>query len=291
MSKPKVLLIDDDKYFLLLTKEYLEEGGYEVFAVDKVDEGVKLFYSEKPDAVVMDIVMPGEFGTEVCKDLKNTQQGQDTPIILISSGVKEMTEDDSLEEYKADGYLLKPFEKDVFLTILSRQLAKRGGPFSTAMATQRDISFDELDTKDGGEELFKLEEVDEPKVNSKRQAKKPQKVERKGKADPNVKISQDEGGLQAHVSFGPSTRKTFLDNSMINIRNGGFFVETMSPAALGTKVNVKISHPNEEMQLKGMVVWVQHKNEQSGTEAGMGIRFRDQKSEILERLKKYVFDL
>ena len=138
MSKTKVLLVDDNKYFLLLTREILEDGGYEVLMTEDVEEAVKIFYSQKPDAVVLDVVMPKEFGTEVCKDLKQTEQGRNTPIILMSTGVKEMTDANGLEEYKADGFILKPFEKDIFLSILKKLVEAKGTGISTAAKTQKD---------------------------------------------------------------------------------------------------------------------------------------------------------
>jgi len=292
MAKPKILLVDDQKYFLLLTTEILEEAGFEVLSTDDVDEGVKLFYSEKPDAVVLDIVMPKEFGTEVCKDLKQTEQGKNTPIILMSTGVKEMTDGDGLTEYLADGFILKPFENDIFLGILKKQMEdKNAFPISTAAMTQREMS----SKKDSPslEEASNLseqinEEIEKPRV-------KQAKIEEPRKSvftssDP-VEIKDGEGVVLLNLKLEARTRPIFTGNSMINISGGGIFINSDSPLALGTKMEVSVSGQFPAITLKGMVVWVQPANPASGQKSGMGIRFTNQKSEELGKLKKYVSEL
>lgn len=265
MAKPTVLIIDDERYFLLFAKEMTEDAGYMVIATDDVEEGVRMFYEKKPDALVMDIIMPKEFGTEVCRDLKETDQGQNTPIILMSSGVKEMTDEGGgLAEYKADDYILKPFEKEVYIGILNKYLKRDKRP------------------------------VIEEGIDTEREATPKGKESQAGSSDlkgASIDISQGQGEIIVSMPVNNSTRPIFMDNPMVNIKTGGMFLTADYPAALGSKVNLKLKCGTEEVVVRGMVVWVQPANIKTHQSAGMGIRFHDQNSEGLKKLKDYVFSL
>ena len=282
MAKRTILVIDDERYFLLLTKEMLEEEGYMVIAADDVDEGVKLFYEKKPDMLVMDIVMPKEFGTEICKDLKETDQGKRTPIILMSSGVKEMSEGEGLEEYKADEYILKPFDKHVFIGLLKKHL-------------ERDqtvtVSFDKKELEQTQREKLDLDLFDLKDIKPYSGSGKPKSVDfsQKSYSKENlVQIEQGEGGLNIKISVEQRTAGIFLANTMINVNNGGIFVTSDFPAPLGSKIDLRLKCNLEEISLKGMIVWVQPANLKTSQQSGMGIRFHDQKAEGIAKLRSYI---
>lgn len=104
--KEKVLIIDDDKNICELVSLYLLKEGYKVFTAFNGLEGLEKFETEKPDIIVLDIMMPGMDGWEVCRTIKKRFS---TPILILSA--KGETFDKVLGlELGADDYLVKPFD-------------------------------------------------------------------------------------------------------------------------------------------------------------------------------------
>ena len=85
-AKKKILLIDDDKDFLLATKLILEKGGYEVFLAEDGKTGVEIWKSVAPDLAIIDMMMEtwGE-GLSVLAKIRATDTGKDTPLFLLSA--------------------------------------------------------------------------------------------------------------------------------------------------------------------------------------------------------------
>jgi len=102
----KVLVADDNKLLLNMTKDALVEAGYEVIAVESGLEVYKLVLSEKPDLVLLDIMMPGIDGIEVCHNLKRSPVTKDT-LIIIHSGKTDMALMDLCFAAGAGGYIIK----------------------------------------------------------------------------------------------------------------------------------------------------------------------------------------
>ena len=85
-AKKKILLIDDDKDFLMATKLILEKGGYEVFLAEDGETGVEMWKSVAPDLAMIDMMMEtwGE-GFAVLSKIRATDMGKDTPLFLLSA--------------------------------------------------------------------------------------------------------------------------------------------------------------------------------------------------------------
>jgi CheY-like chemotaxis protein len=85
-AKKKILLIDDDKDFLMATKLILEKGGYEVFLAEDGKTGVEMWKSVAPDLAMIDMMMEtwGE-GFAVLSKIRATDMGKDTPLLLLSA--------------------------------------------------------------------------------------------------------------------------------------------------------------------------------------------------------------
>ena len=104
--KEKVLVIDDDRNICELVGLYLAKEGYEVISAFDGVEGLRKFESEKPDIIILDIMMPGMDGWEVCRTIKKKYS---TPILMLSA--KGETFDKVLGlELGADDYIVKPFD-------------------------------------------------------------------------------------------------------------------------------------------------------------------------------------
>lgn len=101
----KLLIVDDDKTLLRFLKEYLEGDGFQVVTVEGGTKAMKAFYAERPDLVILDIMMPGMDGWEVCARIREMA---DTPIILLSA---KSSESDKMRGFRLgiDDYVVKPF--------------------------------------------------------------------------------------------------------------------------------------------------------------------------------------
>ena len=123
MSLGKVLVVDDDNNICELLKLYLEKEGYGVMVSHDGDEAVVKFNALKPDIVLLDIMLPGLDGWQVCREIRKKSN---VPIIMITA--KSETFDKVLGlELGADDYVVKPFDtKEVIARIkaVSRRIGQ-----------------------------------------------------------------------------------------------------------------------------------------------------------------------
>ncbi len=104
--KSKILLVDDDPNIRQLINLYLEKEGYEVIMADRGDEALKLFRSTPPNLILLDIMLPGMDGWQVCREVRKISN---IPIIMLTA--KDETFDKVLGlELGADDYVVKPFD-------------------------------------------------------------------------------------------------------------------------------------------------------------------------------------
>ena len=102
----KILLIDDEPAFLEMMKKPLVSGGYEILLAEDGEEGYEIAKKEKPDLIVLDVMLPVMDGFKVCGLLKNDARFTQIPVILFSAKASD-TETALAEEVKADVYLTK----------------------------------------------------------------------------------------------------------------------------------------------------------------------------------------
>lgn len=105
MSGKKVLVVDDDVKTVELVKLYLNRDGYRVFTAYDGTEGLRLARGMHPDLIVLDLMLPGIDGLEICRILR---EESDVPIIMLTAMT---TDDDRLRglDIGADDYVTKPF--------------------------------------------------------------------------------------------------------------------------------------------------------------------------------------
>jgi len=101
----KILIIDDDPAFRNLVEQVLTQKGYEVLKAGSGREGLRLMFDQRPDLVLLDVVIPDVDGWQVCSRIREIS---DVPIIIISGRLK--SEEDIVRglDYGADDYLFKP---------------------------------------------------------------------------------------------------------------------------------------------------------------------------------------
>ncbi len=104
-NNKRVLIVDDDEKTVELVKLYLKRDGYKVFAAYNGNDALKLAHDSKPDLIVLDLMLPGIDGLEVCRKLREEST---VPIIMLTA---RTTEEDKLEGLNlgADDYVIKPF--------------------------------------------------------------------------------------------------------------------------------------------------------------------------------------
>ncbi len=126
-SSKNILVIDDDEELNGLLNTYLSKNGYNVISCLNPIEGIELALQKKPNAVILDVMMPEMDGFEVCKTIRKKS---DVPIIMLTAR-GDVTDRIVGLEIGADDYLPKPFEPrelDARLkTILRRYQKQEGG--------------------------------------------------------------------------------------------------------------------------------------------------------------------
>ncbi len=106
MSK-KVLIVEDDPGISLSLKDEFESLGYTVLRTDNGQKGLTLARQESPDLIILDLMLPGMEGYDVCRKLRN--EGNKTPIIMLTAKNKEIDKVLGLD-LGADDYVTKPFD-------------------------------------------------------------------------------------------------------------------------------------------------------------------------------------
>ncbi|MGG7097577.1 response regulator transcription factor [Clostridium sardiniense] len=108
MAQEKILIVDDEEHILELLKFNIKNAGYEVITANNGLDGVKLAKEEKPDLVLLDLMLPGMDGYDVCKEIKKNKETNNTAIIMLTAKGEELDKILGLE-LGADDYMTKPF--------------------------------------------------------------------------------------------------------------------------------------------------------------------------------------
>ena len=106
MSLGKILIIDDDKNICDLLRIYLEKDGYSTIISNNGEEGMVKFYALKPDIILLDIMLPGMDGWQICREIR---KNYNTPILMITAKSEVFDKVLGLE-LGADDYIVKPFD-------------------------------------------------------------------------------------------------------------------------------------------------------------------------------------
>jgi CheY-like chemotaxis protein len=91
-KKAKILLVDDDRVFAEMYKLRLESSGYEVVIVEDGEKALVTAMKEKPDLILLDIMMPKINGLDVLDILKTTPETRDIPVIVLTALLKDVNE-------------------------------------------------------------------------------------------------------------------------------------------------------------------------------------------------------
>jgi two-component system phosphate regulon response regulator PhoB len=141
MSKDRILIIEDDRDIVGMLEFNLQEEGYETFTALNGEEGVALTKKQKPDLIILDIMLPIIDGFQVCRLLKKDDKIAHIPIIILSA--KSLETDKVLGlELGADDYVTKPFSPRE-LVARARAILRRGRESQSGSRMERgDIVID-----------------------------------------------------------------------------------------------------------------------------------------------------
>jgi two-component system alkaline phosphatase synthesis response regulator PhoP len=111
-DKKLILVVDDEPDFAGIVQQNLEKEGFEVEVAYDGEEGLEKVQANPPDAIVLDVMMPGKDGYQVCSELKADDRFADIPIILLTAVASHVTSTryshrDGMST-EADDYLAKP---------------------------------------------------------------------------------------------------------------------------------------------------------------------------------------
>lgn len=123
MFNKKILVIDDSELIQRLIADILGEEGYEVYSAYSGEEGLEKVARIKPDLIILDIVMSGLTGLEVCRILRADVSNNLTPVIMLTA---QVSEDDKLIglELGADDYIMKPFNNRELISRVRNTLVR-----------------------------------------------------------------------------------------------------------------------------------------------------------------------
>jgi CheY-like chemotaxis protein len=116
MMQKKVMVVDDETNIRFVLKRMLEKGGYDVIEARNGIECLDLLSKERPDLIILDVMMPGMDGWETCARIKNDEKTKDITVSMLS--VKKAHEDkiNSLEDSLADWHISKPIDRDELIS-------------------------------------------------------------------------------------------------------------------------------------------------------------------------------
>jgi two-component system alkaline phosphatase synthesis response regulator PhoP len=129
-KKAKILLVDDDADFVQSTRMVLESKPYEVIVAVNGDEGMRKAREEKPDLILLDIIMPVEDGFTAAEQLKNDPELAKIPVLMLTSYSSKGSETSIPRsrgyELDTEDYIDKPISPENLLAVVEKHLKKAG---------------------------------------------------------------------------------------------------------------------------------------------------------------------
>lgn len=143
MSKKNVFIVEDEEDILELLRFNLEREGYSVSSATNGEDALNAIKESLPDVVLLDLMLPGVDGLEVCRKLKRNEKTAETPIIMLTAKGEESDIVTGLE-LGADDYIAKPFSMKVLIARLRNVLRRdrKAGQDTTSILKIHDLVID-----------------------------------------------------------------------------------------------------------------------------------------------------
>jgi CheY-like chemotaxis protein/signal transduction histidine kinase/CHASE3 domain sensor protein len=131
--EPLVVIVEDDKNFASILQDYSRDHGYKSVIVNEGTDAVQIIKDNKPDAVILDIMLPGKDGWQILKELKNDEDTADIPVHLMSAGDAAATR---VRKEGAISFLKKPIDTGTLDKLFGDIIANTGTPFKQILLVE-----------------------------------------------------------------------------------------------------------------------------------------------------------
>lgn len=149
VSEEKILIVDDEEHITELIKFNLENSGYKTICADNGLDAIKKAKMDTPNLILLDIMLPGMDGYDVCKEIRKDNSISSTPIIMITAKGEEFDKVLGLE-LGADDYITKPFSIRELLARVKAILRR-----TTAKSTDKKFGFGKININFEKHEILK----------------------------------------------------------------------------------------------------------------------------------------
>ncbi len=145
-----ILLVEDDERLADLTAEYFRQNGLTVMTESRGDRALARFRDARPRAVMLDLMLPGANGLELCRELRQEFEG---PILIFTARDSDIDQVIGLEA-GADDYVAKPVDPMVLLARMRALLRRTSSPGSVASEPNKEIVLGNLRISDSSQEVW-----------------------------------------------------------------------------------------------------------------------------------------
>ena len=137
-----ILIVDDEPKIVQICRDYLTNAGFEVISAETGPMGLTAARRDRPDLIVLDLMLPGMDGLDVCRALRQDSLLKDIPIIMLTARVEETDKLIGLE-LGADDYITKPFSPRELVARVRAVLRRAGGETTASEVTRvADLTLD-----------------------------------------------------------------------------------------------------------------------------------------------------
>ena len=126
MEEPRILVVDDDPNMLLLVRFNLEQRGWTVVTAEDGPTGLELATGQRFDLVILDLMLPGASGFDVCRGLRAEGPNREAPVLMLTAR-SQMRDFEEASRAGATDYVLKPFDPISLADQVAAHLAARSG--------------------------------------------------------------------------------------------------------------------------------------------------------------------
>ena len=120
-EKIRVLVVEDEEDIVEMISYNLQKEGYRTLAAFNGEEAINKANKERPDLIILDLMLPGIDGLEVCKLLRQQKRTAQTPIIMLTAKSQDSDRITGIET-GADGYLTKPFDLKTLISMIKNHI-------------------------------------------------------------------------------------------------------------------------------------------------------------------------
>lgn len=115
----KILVVDDSLTEREVIKKSLEAEGYTVKTAEDGEKAISILDDETFDCILLDVIMPGKNGYQVCREIKNNEKTAKTPVVIVTSKGQDSDKFWGKKQ-GADDYIVKPFKMEELVNVVKR---------------------------------------------------------------------------------------------------------------------------------------------------------------------------